>query len=66
MKYITILNIVSQLMSKNNKPDFVASIASEYAALREKQTQKTVLLSMPDLPIITLLGLSLFPYSQFS
>jgi len=28
--------------------------------------KKTVLLSMPDLPIITLLGLSLFPYSQFS
>jgi 5-methyltetrahydrofolate--homocysteine methyltransferase len=41
-------NIVSQLMSKNNKSDFVTSIAAEYAVLREKQTQKTVLLSMEE------------------
>ena len=41
-------NIVSQLMSKNNKSDFVISVAAEYAVLREKQTQKTVLLSMEE------------------
>lgn len=39
-------HVVAQLMNVKNKTDYVVQIASEYKVLREKQTQKTDLLSL--------------------
>ncbi len=39
-------HVVAQLMNVKNKTDYVVQIAAEYKVLREKQTQKTELLSL--------------------
>ena len=41
-------HVVAQLMSKTNHADYVAGIADEYQALREKQTKKPDLLSLDE------------------
>ena len=41
-------HVVAQLMSEKNHLAYEAEIATEYQALRDKQTQKTELLSMEE------------------
>jgi 5-methyltetrahydrofolate--homocysteine methyltransferase len=41
-------HVVSQLLSEKNKEKYIAEIACEYAALREKQTQKADLISLEE------------------